>query len=211
MNIINLRAEYMTFVQSTDWQSEYGIPNNCDLGCEDYITVFVDQRFASKKAREDAKTFLLAEFNDRWDEVEIVPEKVTRNVTVKTAVVDCKITGIYEWGEGWSQETSRKWHFILDHLKTIHWKYFKDDHGTLGSDYLVSLQGCIYLHPEGFRTVLHSTGGCSPKGNDDVLEDYFGSYLDELKEILTLLTEATGGEFTLVASAKELDVVAREW
>lgn len=110
-------------------------------------------------------------------------------------------TGIYQWGEGWSQETARKWDEFFEHYKGIHWKAFNDK----GTWYLVGVQGSIYMHPMDFRTVLHSVGGKSPRGHDDPLEDYFGMELDELKRICKDLTEACGGGFNMVAETQEVE------
>lgn len=110
-------------------------------------------------------------------------------------------TGIYQWGEGWSQEKAKKWDEYLENYKGIFWRAFKNRDIW----YLVGTQGSIYLHPMDFRTVLHSTGCKSLRGNDDPLEDYFGSGLDELKRICEGLTEACGGGFSMVAETQVIE------
>ena len=118
----------------------------------------------------------------------------------------CNVRGvfanIYQWGEGWSKETSEKWDNFLQNYDGCHWHPVKI-HDIW---YLVGVEGSIYLHPMDFNAVLRSAGGRSVHGNDDDLEDYFGSYLDELKEICCGLAEACGGQFTsLVAEAQEVE------
>lgn len=114
--------------------------------------------------------------------------------------------GLYEWGEGWDTETAQRWHEFLENYKGIYWHYLAEDKAYGRTDYLVSTGGSIYLHPMDFRTVLHSSGGKCPRGNDDPLEDYFGGELDELKKLCTELAEYCGGRFTsMVAETQEVE------
>lgn len=114
-------------------------------------------------------------------------------------------TGIYAWGEGWSKETAEKWDDFLRNYKGIFWRAIEPK-SSMSSWYLVSTHGSVYLHPMDFDTVLKSSGGCSPRGNDDMLEDYFGSELEELKELCTKLAEHCGGSFTsMVAEAQIIE------
>ena len=121
---------------------------------------------------------------------------------VKICNVRGVFTNIYVWGEGWSKEKSNAWDNYLENYKGCHWHPVKI-HDIW---YLVSTQGSIYLHPMDFNSILKSSGGCSPKGNEDMLEDYFGSHIEELKDICSGLAEVCGGQFTsLVAEAKEIE------
>lgn len=122
----------------------------------------------------------------------------------------CTVRGvfanIYEWGEGWSQETAKKWHDYLENYKGIYWDYFRDSKELYGSDYLVSTGGAIFLHPMDFHAVLRSSGGRSRRGHDDELEDYFGGELDELKELCEGLAQACGGQFiSMVAETQVIE------
>lgn len=122
----------------------------------------------------------------------------------------CAVRGvfanIYEWGEGWPQDVAKRWHDYLENYKGIYWHYFRDSKKSYGSDYLVGTSGAIFLHPMDFRAVLHSSGGKCPRGNDDMLEDYFGGELDELKALCEGLAEACGGQFiSMVAEAQEIE------
>lgn len=115
-------------------------------------------------------------------------------------------TGIYQWGEGWSQETAKKWYDYLENYKGIYWDYFRDSKELYGSDYLVSTGGAIFLHPMDFHAVLRSSGGRSRRGHDDELEDYFGGELDELKELCEGLAQACGGQFiSMVAETQVIE------
>lgn len=122
----------------------------------------------------------------------------------RVCVVRGVFANIYQWGEGWSQETAKKWHDYLKNYKGIYWHYFRDERGVGGSDYLVSTGGSIFLHPMDFRTVLHSSGGKCVRGNNDDLEDYFGGELDELKKLCTELAEACGGQFTSMVAETQV-------
>lgn len=115
-------------------------------------------------------------------------------------------TGIYQWGEGWSQETAKKWYDYLENYRGIYWDYFRDSKELYGSDYLVSTGGAIFLHPMDFHAVLRSSGGRSRRGHDDELEDYFGGELDELKELCEGLAQACGGQFiSMVAETQVIE------
>lgn len=122
----------------------------------------------------------------------------------RVCVVRGVFANIYQWGEGWSQETAKKWHAYLENYKGIFWHYSRDERGLGGSDYLISTGGSIYLHPMDFRAVLHSSGGKCPRGNNDDLEDYFGGELDELKKLCTELAEACGGQFTSMVAETQV-------
>ena len=120
----------------------------------------------------------------------------------KICVVRGVFTGIYQWGEGWDETVAWDWDTWLEQYKGIFWKPVK----IKGTWYLVGTHGSIYLHPMDFQTVLRSSGGCCPKGNDDMLEDYFGEELDELKELCTELAEHCDGKFTsMVAQAQTIE------
>lgn len=122
--------------------------------------------------------------------------------TIKICNVRGVFTNIYQWGKGWSKEKSDAWDNYLENYKGCYWHPVK----IRDIWYLVSTQGSIYLHPMDFNAVLKSTGGFSPKGNDDILEDYFGSQIDELKKICNELAKTCGGQFTsLVAEAQETE------
>lgn len=121
----------------------------------------------------------------------------------------CAVRGvfanIYEWGEGWPQDVAKRWHDYLENYKGIYWHYYREK-SCGGTDYLISTGGNIFLHPMDFRAVLHSSGVKCPRGNDDMLEDYFGGELDELKALCEGLAEACGGQFTsMVAEAQEIE------
>lgn len=118
----------------------------------------------------------------------------------------CNVRGvfanIYQWGEGWNKEVAEKWDNFLENYKGIFWTPVK----RRDVWYLVGTHGSIYLHPMDFNTVIYSNGGCSPRGNNDILEDYFGSELEELQEICEGLAKECGGQFTsMVAEAHEIE------
>lgn len=124
----------------------------------------------------------------------------------RICVVRGVFANIYQWGEGWDTETAQRWNDYLENYKGIYWSYFRDGKRSYGTDYLVSTQGSIYLHPMDFRAVLHSCGGKSPRGNDDPLEDYFGGELDELKRLCEGLAQACGGQFiSMVAETQVIE------
>lgn len=122
----------------------------------------------------------------------------------RICVVRGVFANIYQWGEGWDSETAKKWHDYLENYKGIYWHYFRDSKRMSGSDYLVSTDGSIFLHPMDFKCVLRSCGGRSPRGNDDDLEDYFGDTLEELQELCTELAEVCGGQFTSMAAETQI-------
>lgn len=120
----------------------------------------------------------------------------------KICCVRGRFNNLYAWGSGWTSDKREKWDEYLENYKGIFWKPFK----RKGTWYLVGIQGSIYLHPMDFRTVLHSVGGCTPRGHNDDLEDYFGEELDELLELCTELAKACGGTFgPLVAQAQDVE------
>ena len=124
---------------------------------------------------------------------------------IKICNVRGVFAGLYAWGDGWSAEKSNKWDEFLTNYKGIHWRAVTPK-SRMSCWMLVSTQGSIYLHPMDFNTVLKSSGGCCPKGNDDMLEDYFGGELEELKKLCTELAEYCGGKFTsMVAEAHEIE------
>lgn len=122
----------------------------------------------------------------------------------RICVVRGVFANIYQWGEGWSQETAQKWHDYLENYKGIYWHYFRDSKKSYGTDYLVSTGGSIFLHPMDFHAVLHSSGAKSCRGHNDDLEDYFGGELDELKKLCTELAEACGGQFTSMVAETQV-------
>ena len=122
----------------------------------------------------------------------------------RICVVRGVFANIYQWGDGWSQETAKKWYDFLENYKGIHWHYFRDSKKSYGSDYLVGTHGSIFLHPMDFRAVLHSSGCRERRGHDDELEDYFGSNLDELKKLCEDLAEACGGQFTSMVAETQV-------
>lgn len=114
-------------------------------------------------------------------------------------------TNIYQWGKGWSNETAQKWNNYLENYKGCYWRAIKDN-TSYGCWTLLTTGGAVYLHPMDFNAVIKSAGACTPKGNNDELEDYFGGQLDELKKICTELAEACGGQFTsMVAQAHKIE------
>lgn len=113
--------------------------------------------------------------------------------------------GIYAWGDGWSIEIADKWDKYLRNYHGIFWRPIPPKH-RMDCWQLVSIGGSIYLHPMDFHAVLYSCGGRVLKGNNDMLEDYFGNSLEELEELCTGLAEACGGKFTsLVAEAHKIE------
>lgn len=101
--------------------------------------------------------------------------------------------GIYEWGKGYLNGKGQLWREALADVKDIMWKVVtKDDH-----EYLLSVQGSIYLHPMDFRTVLHSCG-CHSADTFDC---------GNLLKICNKIAEHCGGTFKLEVS-KPFDVEA---
>lgn len=122
----------------------------------------------------------------------------------KTSICNVRgvFTGIYQWGEGWTQEVSDRWDEYLKNYKGIYWQpvQIKD------TWYLVCVGGAIYLHPMDFNAVLKGCGGRCPRGHDDALEDEFGGKLDELKRLCVGLADACGGNFSsMVAQQQEVE------
>ncbi len=125
--------------------------------------------------------------------------------TIKICNVRGVFAGIYAWGDGWSKEVANKWNDFLMNYQGNYWRVVRPE-SRWDCWQLVSTQGSIYLHPMDFNAVLKSSGGCSPKGNDDLLEDYFGEHLEELKKLCTELAEYCGGKFTsMVAQAHKIE------
>ena len=106
----------------------------------------------------------------------------------KIVVVKGTFHNIYEWGKFYRDaDTAKAWHDAWDNIKSFCWKHFRDSHGT---EYLVGVQGSIFLHPMDFRTVLH---GCGCR-TDDTYD------CAELKRICEEVAKKCGGTFDLEVS-----------
>ncbi len=112
----------------------------------------------------------------------------------KIVVVKGTFHNIYEWGKCYRDaDTARAWHNAWNEVKSISWHHARLD----DTEYLVSVQGSIYLHPMDFRAVLHGCG-CNTSDTYDCAE---------LKRICEKVAEKCGGTFDLVVS-KEIEVDA---
>lgn len=107
---------------------------------------------------------------------------------VKTiVVVKGTFNDIYYWGKGFrDSETSIRWNKALSEVNSFLWTRFSDGK----SNYLVSVQGSIFLHPMDFRAVLYSCG-CH---TDDTFD------CGELLKICNEIAEKCGGTFELEVS-----------
>ena len=73
----------------------------------------------------------------------------------KIVVVKGTFNNIYFWGKGYRDlETANAWHNAWDEVKSILWHHTRLD----DTEYLVNIQGSIYLHPMDFRAILHGCG-----------------------------------------------------
>ena len=112
----------------------------------------------------------------------------------KLVVVKGIFHNIYEWGKCYRDaDTAKAWHNAWNEIKSISWHHARLD----DTEYLVSVQGSIYLHPMDFSAVLHGCG-CHTSDTYDCAE---------LKRICEEVAEKCGGTFDLVVS-KEIEVNA---
>lgn len=103
---------------------------------------------------------------------------------------------IYFWGKGWKDnETYRKFKEAERNIKSYFWNLHKSDDG-MSSDYLVSVDGSVYLHPMDFSAVLHRCGSS---------EDSFAC--GDLKRICEEIAAYCGGSFEMEVS-KPMEVEA---
>lgn len=97
--------------------------------------------------------------------------------------------GIYEWGKGWvSNDVALKFKEAERNIKSYFWNLHESNDG-MSSDYLLSTDGSVYLHPMNFDTVLHRCGSS---------EDSFSC--GDLKRICEEIAEACGGSFEMYVS-----------
>ena len=107
-------------------------------------------------------------------------------------MVRVDICGLYEWGRGWvSSEKARLWNEFWAKCDSVHWSVSKDKLGY-GCDLLVSMSGCIYLHPMDFNTVLVSTW---TSGDDP--------YVKELHKIVDECANYVGFTYEFKVSRKQ--------
>lgn len=105
----------------------------------------------------------------------------------KIVVVKGTFNNIYFWGKGYRDlETANAWHNAWDEIKSVCWHHARLD----DTEYLVSVQGSIYLHPMDFRAILHGCG-CH---TDDTYD------CAELKKICEEVAKKCGGTFDLEVS-----------
>lgn len=105
----------------------------------------------------------------------------------KIVVVKGTFNNIYFWGKGYRDlETANAWHNAWNEVKSFLWHHARLD----DTEYLVSVQGSIYLHPMDFRAVLHGCG-CHTSDTYDCAD---------LKRICEEVAEKCGGTFDLEVS-----------
>lgn len=105
----------------------------------------------------------------------------------KLVVVRGTFNNIYFWGKGYRDlETANAWHNAWNEIKSVFWHHARLD----DTEYLVGVQGSIYLHPMDFRTILHSCG-CHTSDTYDCAD---------LKRICEEVAEKCGGTFDLEVS-----------
>ena len=112
----------------------------------------------------------------------------------KIVVVKGTFHNIYEWGKCYRDaDTAKAWHNAWNEVKSFVWHHTRLDN----TEYLVSVQGSIYLHPMDFSAVLHGCG-CHTSDTYDCAE---------LKRICEEVAEKCGGTFDLEVS-EEIEVDA---
>ena len=123
---------------------------------------------------------------------------------VRLCYIKVDINGIYGWGEGFSKESYAKWtDFWNNKFKSNHWQYVKAD-GINSADYLVTVDGSIYLHPMGFTTVLKGCGVCScERVNGVEVREYFDC-ARELEKIIKECCEYCGATYKFKRVEKEV-------
>ena len=88
-----------------------------------------------------------------------------------------KVTGIYEWGTGWTSENAKIWKEFFENRNFIYWRYVKDKNG---SDFLVSVNTGAMVHPmDGIEVFCEKN-------------DYNVNSINELKNIFRKLAEIYG-------------------
>lgn len=109
-------------------------------------------------------------------------------------VVKGTFNNIYFSGKGYRDlETLKNWNDAWENIKSFHWKYFK----TSNTQYLVGVQGSIFLHPMDFKAVFHGCG-CH---TDDTFN------CKDLQRICNEVAEKCGGTFDLeVSKPIEVDI-----
>lgn len=105
----------------------------------------------------------------------------------KLVVVKGTFNNIYFLGKGYRDlETANAWHNAWNEIKSVFWHHARLD----DTEYLVSVQGSIYLHPMDFRAILHGCG-CH---TDDTYD------CADLKRVCEEVAKKCGGTFDLEVS-----------
>lgn len=104
-----------------------------------------------------------------------------------------QFNGLYEWGVNWLYDARLKWNEYWKGARSDMWDYLP----TEDCEYLVGVEGSIYLHPMGFKAIL---SGC---GVTDAYGSPFSTELKELNRLCTECANACGGTFTLYVSNEQ--------
>lgn len=114
-------------------------------------------------------------------------------------VIKAKIhfTGLYEWGRGWVNADKRDkynkyWRDIFTKTDSIFWSY----HEKEASRYLVTVGGCIYLHPLRTSFILELLTSCRTFNPDGTERKEYPA-IDELKGILNEMCEYCGCGYSI--------------
>ena len=127
----------------------------------------------------------------------------------RICLVKVKIDGLYKWGEGFTQETLKKWRDFwykeFPKKPRAYWRLVVSR--SEGScDNLISTSSNVYLHPMGFDVIMKSCGGCSKKFNKETnqwTEEYFGEAA-ALEEIVKEMAEYCGCTYSFQRIEKEV-------
>ena len=109
---------------------------------------------------------------------------------MKYKVFKAWFSGLYQWGWGRTTQTRDAWRTYLEGLADsdkIFWTY----HRAKDTDYLVSNNGSIFMHPMDIVYVGHYSGASYRWEDGNKVEVHMD--IEELKEILTELASACGG------------------
>ena len=115
---------------------------------------------------------------------------------MKIVIAQARFSGLYEWGVGWlSAEKKEAWEKYFRELgdKSAFWSHFETGEGSLASRYLVSTDGCVYLHPLDIDIVLHSDIESLVILPDGRTSETF-PLLEDLKNILSEAANVCGGK-----------------